>query len=177
MDARAGSLWHKIAVKATPRNSPRHRGGPVCLSVRGSGGDDELRASSALTSPLNFSHVDHHSEVFLSHHQTDLDLCPVIINVDSLVAFISNQRLPAFLTYGQLVVSQSHFDIPTLHTAPCCHDLQTCHQAAWSVEEIFENIANSASVFKMKIKTSLSPLSDNLSTIQDDVPETAPSFL
>ena len=29
---RAGSLWHKSAGGATPRNSPRHRGGPHCLS-------------------------------------------------------------------------------------------------------------------------------------------------
>ena len=28
-DARAGSLWHKTAGEATPRSSPRHRGGPV----------------------------------------------------------------------------------------------------------------------------------------------------
>ena len=32
-DARAGSLWHKTAGVATPRNSPRHRGGPLCLTV------------------------------------------------------------------------------------------------------------------------------------------------
>ena len=76
----------------------------VCQS-EGHGGDDELRASSALTSPLNFSHVDHHSEVFLSHRQTDLNLGPVIINVDSLVAFISNQRLPAFLMVSWWSVS------------------------------------------------------------------------
>ena len=31
MDARAGSLWHKIAGEAIPRNIPRHRGGPVWL--------------------------------------------------------------------------------------------------------------------------------------------------
>ena len=30
MDARAGSLCHKTAGVATPRNSPRHLGGPVC---------------------------------------------------------------------------------------------------------------------------------------------------
>ena len=34
MDARAGSLWHKIAGEAVPRNSPRHGGGPLlCLAV------------------------------------------------------------------------------------------------------------------------------------------------
>ena len=34
MDARAGSLWHKTAGEAIPRNSPRHRGGPLlCLVV------------------------------------------------------------------------------------------------------------------------------------------------
>ena len=33
MDARAGSLWHKIAGEAIPRSNPRHRGGPVCSCV------------------------------------------------------------------------------------------------------------------------------------------------
>ena len=33
MDAQAGFLWHKTAGESIPRNSPRHRGGPVCLSV------------------------------------------------------------------------------------------------------------------------------------------------
>ena len=31
LDARAGSLWHKTAGEAIPRNSPRHGGGPVCM--------------------------------------------------------------------------------------------------------------------------------------------------
>ena len=35
MDARAGSLWHKTAGEAIPRNSPRHRGGPHCLRSAG----------------------------------------------------------------------------------------------------------------------------------------------
>ena len=29
LDARAGSLWRKTSGEANPRNSPRHRGGPV----------------------------------------------------------------------------------------------------------------------------------------------------
>ena len=35
---RAGSLWHKTAGVATPRNNPPHRSGPVCLNPR-----DELK--------------------------------------------------------------------------------------------------------------------------------------
>ena len=35
---RAGSLWHKSAGVATPRYSPRHRGGPTELNVSPSGG-------------------------------------------------------------------------------------------------------------------------------------------
>ena len=47
MDARAGSLWHKIAGEATPRNIPRHRGGPVWPEVElirppGGGGDGDV---------------------------------------------------------------------------------------------------------------------------------------
>ena len=29
MDARAGSLWHKIFGETIPRSNPRHRGGPL----------------------------------------------------------------------------------------------------------------------------------------------------
>ena len=46
MDARAGSLWHKTAGEAIPRNIPRHRGGPVCLSCA----RDELDTSLAVIS-------------------------------------------------------------------------------------------------------------------------------
>ena len=31
LDARSGSLWHKIAGVLTPRNSPRHRVGPAWI--------------------------------------------------------------------------------------------------------------------------------------------------
>ena len=47
MDARAGSLWHKIACVVTPQNSPRHRGGQPCLEgVRVQGGEADGAVAS-----------------------------------------------------------------------------------------------------------------------------------
>ena len=43
LDARAGSLWHKIAGEVIPRNNPRHRGGPLCSTYNKTDNKSQLR--------------------------------------------------------------------------------------------------------------------------------------
>ena len=112
-NARVGSLWHKIAGEATPRNSPRHSGGPVCLqpahqsglvSVVTARGDHRVEGGVGQGDSL---YLGVGWLCYISSILTTINSIQFTFNIDSSVCFIILLWNARIVRVGQFVSRQS----------------------------------------------------------------------